>query len=128
MLTAYPAVRESRLQLDASKGTWIDLLNPTKEEVTRVESAFHLKLPSRESLREIESSSRLTEKDGILFLSMPVVANAHDLDEDPSPLGLFCLRCFSSLSATRDCGHLRLSPQSCPARIHAQASRHFVRW
>jgi magnesium transporter len=83
MLTTYPTVQD----LKAGNGTWIDLLNPTNDEVARVESALHLKLPSQEELSEIESSSRLSEKAGVLFLSMPVVANAHDLEEDPSPLG-----------------------------------------
>ena len=83
MLTTYPTVQD----LKAGNGTWIDLLNPTNDEVARVESALHLKLPSQEELSEIKSSSRLSEKAGVLFLSMPVVANAHDLEEDPSPLG-----------------------------------------
>jgi len=83
MLTTYPTFQD----LKAGNGTWIDLLNPTNDEVARVESALHLKLPSQEELSEIESSSRLSEKAGVLFLSMPVVANAHDLEEDPSPLG-----------------------------------------
>jgi magnesium transporter len=94
MLTVYPPARESGSLLKAGNGAWIDLASPTNEELARVESALQLKLPSREELSEIESSSRLSEKDGILFLSMPVVANAHDLDEDPSPLGFVLSEAF----------------------------------
>jgi magnesium transporter len=87
MLTAYPTAHGGKSSFDTSECTWIDLLNPTNEETARVESALHIELPSREDLNEIESSSRISEKDGRLLLSMPIVANAHDLDEDPSPLG-----------------------------------------
>jgi magnesium transporter len=94
MLTAYPTVQGPSTLPTESNSTWIDLLNPTKEEITRVENKFRLNLPSREELSEIESSSRISEKDGMLFLSLPIVANAHDLDEDPSPLGFVLGRDF----------------------------------
>jgi magnesium transporter len=94
MLTAYPTVQGSRTLPTESNSTWIDLLNPTKEEITSVETKFRLTLPSREELSEIESSSRISEKDGMLFLSLPIVANAQDLDEDPSPLGFVLGRDF----------------------------------
>ena len=87
MLTAYPTAHGPTSPFSAGDCTWIDLLNPTNAETARVESALRIKLPSREELSEIESSSRISEKDGLLLLSMPVVANAHDLDEDPSPVG-----------------------------------------
>jgi magnesium transporter len=94
MLIVHPPVQENGPLLNASNGTWIDLLSPTNEELARVEKALQLKLPSREVLSEIESSSRLSEKGGVLFLSMPVVANARDLDEDPSPLGFVLTEAF----------------------------------
>jgi magnesium transporter len=87
MLIAFPITHGHEPLLPENASTWIDLLNPTTDEIASVENAFHLRLPSRENLSEIESSSRIFEKEGTLFLSTPVVANAHDLDEDPSPLG-----------------------------------------
>jgi magnesium transporter len=90
MLATYPTVPD----LKAGDWAWIDLLNPTNDEVARVEHTLHLTLPSREVLSEIEASSRLSKRDGVLFLSMPVVANAHDLDEDPSPLGFVLSETF----------------------------------
>jgi magnesium transporter len=87
MLTAYPTAHGPTSPFSAGDCTWIDLLNPTNAETACVESTLRIKLPSREELSEIESSSRISEKEGLLLLSMPVVANAHDLDEDPSPVG-----------------------------------------
>jgi len=43
----------------ASPPVWIDLLDPTEEERTRVEREFGIRVPSRAELEEIESSSRL---------------------------------------------------------------------
>jgi len=88
MLTAYPA---SSGRADASPAalgvSWLDLLNPTDEERAGVESRYGLRLPSRQELSEVESSSRVSEKSGVLFLSMPIVAHANALDEPPSPVG-----------------------------------------
>src|SRR5262249_33022625 len=43
--------------------------------------------PSREELSEVESSSRISEEKGVLFLSMPIVSHAHAFEEAPSPIG-----------------------------------------
>jgi magnesium transporter len=87
MLKAYPASAGAGALLTAGKVSWLDLLDPTDEERARVEAEFGLKLPSRQELSEVESSSRISEEDGALFLSMPIVANASALDEEPSPIG-----------------------------------------
>jgi magnesium transporter len=87
MLTAYPASGHAEASPAAREGSWLDLLNPTDEEKASVERKYGLKLPSRQELSEVESSSRVSEKNGVLFLSMPVVASASALDQPPSPLG-----------------------------------------
>lgn len=51
---------------------WIDLLEPTEEERTRVEREFGIRVPSRGELEEIESSSRLRVERERLYLSMPL--------------------------------------------------------
>jgi hypothetical protein len=48
---------------------WIDLLNPTKEETTLVELRIKVRIPSIESLNEIESSSRLAVDREVLYQS-----------------------------------------------------------
>jgi magnesium transporter len=87
MLTAYPVSRHAKASPAARDVSWLDLLNPTKEEKASVESRYGLKLPSRQELSEVESSSRVSQENGVLFLSMPIVSHASALDQPPSPLG-----------------------------------------
>ena len=87
MLTYYP-ISDGAAAADRPGGTlWVDLLRPTAEEITRVETEFRTRVPSREQLDEIESSSRLRSEDKRLYLSMPVGAPHEQIDEPPSPLG-----------------------------------------
>ena len=86
MLTAYPAFAHAEAHA-AHKVTWLDLLDPTEDERSIVESDYGLKLPSREDLSEVESSSRIAEENGVLFLSMPIVSHARPLEDAPSPIG-----------------------------------------
>jgi magnesium transporter len=76
MLTSYTlaegrvAMREGLLPLDAlARAVWIDLLNPTAEEVRAVQDALRLEIPTREEMEEIESSSRLYREEDVLFLT-----------------------------------------------------------
>ncbi len=57
----------------SERGLWIDLLDPTPEEVERVKKEHGLTVPPRAALEEIESSSRLS-RDGsdVLHMNMPV--------------------------------------------------------
>ncbi len=75
MLTAYPASTPTFPSAACGggkgggahpprKASWIDLLDPTKEEKASVESDYGLELPSREELSEVESSSRIAEENG----------------------------------------------------------------
>ncbi len=98
MLTAYPAYAPT-LPSPACEGgkgggahtsrkvSWLDLLDPTQEERASVERNFHIELPSREELSEVESSSRIAEENGVLFLSMPIVSHGRAVEEAPSPIG-----------------------------------------
>ena len=69
----------------SSAPLWIDLFNPSDEEIARVESEWHVKVPSRATLEEIESSSRLSAANGGICLSMPVIA--HEDEPGPTALG-----------------------------------------
>jgi len=66
---------------------WIDLLQPTAQEMARVETEFGIKVPARETLDEIESSSRLRVDGDQLCLSMPYYAQHDVIDATPTPLG-----------------------------------------
>ena len=84
MLTAYPAPGAPGTIV---KPVWIDLLQPTPEERDRIASEYGLRVPSQESLREIESSSRLRAEGQVLTLSMPLTVPEERADPLPAPLG-----------------------------------------
>ncbi len=58
---------------------WVDLLGPTPEEERRVEEFLGIDVPTREEMREIESSARLYEENSILYMTATVVTK---LDTD----------------------------------------------
>ena len=53
---------------------WIDLLEPSAQEERAIEQELGIDIPSREEMREIETSSRLYEEDGMLFMTATVAA------------------------------------------------------
>ncbi|MEA2759032.1 MAG: magnesium transporter, partial [Methylobacteriaceae bacterium] len=65
---------------------WIDLFNPSPEEIAYIERAAGLKVPGRDKLVEIENSSRLHIEDGALYLSMPTIFRHGDM-VGRTPLG-----------------------------------------
>jgi magnesium transporter len=66
---------------------WVDLLNPTAEEIQHVEDVVHIRVPSEDSLSEIEASSRLILKNNLLYLSSPaVMVNEHN-EAELTPIG-----------------------------------------
>jgi magnesium transporter len=52
---------------------WIDLMNPSPDEVAYVERVTGLHVPNMAELSEIESSSRLRSEGDTLYLSAPIV-------------------------------------------------------
>ncbi len=57
----------------SQEAIWLDLLEPTPEEERLVEARLGIDVPTREEMREIESSNRLYEEDGALYLTATVV-------------------------------------------------------
>ena len=55
----------------ASKAVWLDLVNPTDAERDAAARLTGLRVPTREDVAEIESSSRLFTEQGVLYFSMP---------------------------------------------------------
>lgn len=70
-----------------SKAFWIDLLNATPEEMARVATEYGITVPSRESLQEIETSSRLKAVGPVLYVSMPLSVQDESAGFAPVPLG-----------------------------------------
>lgn len=85
MLVALP-VSPSGAGQGSGNIAWIDLMNPTPEERAMVESDCGVRLPSREDLSEVQSSSRLVEENGVLIMSIPNAFRGR-VGEQPSPLG-----------------------------------------
>ena len=85
MLTSYP--RAAELGAGSARPLWIDLLDPTPEEKAQIGTALALRVPSRERLEEIESSSRVHADGPVLYLSMPLMLPQGQPDPRPVPLG-----------------------------------------
>jgi magnesium transporter len=66
---------------------WVDLLDPTSDEIARVAAETDIQVPSRESLQEIETSSRLRVDAQTLYVSMPLTLQDEAAGFAPVPLG-----------------------------------------
>ncbi|NLG75607.1 MAG: magnesium transporter CorA family protein [Xanthomonadaceae bacterium] len=73
-----------------SDALWIDLLEPTPEEERRVEQALNIDIPSREEMKEIETSNRLYEDNGALYMTATIAAQL-DTDRPVSTAMTFIL-------------------------------------
>jgi magnesium transporter len=66
---------------------WIDLCNGDAAEIAEAARLSGLRVPTREALGEIESSSRVFVEGGALYLSMPLITPTGEGDTILSPLG-----------------------------------------
>ncbi|HEY0938818.1 MAG TPA: magnesium transporter CorA family protein [Steroidobacter sp.] len=73
-----------------SQAIWVDLLVPTVEEEKLVEASFGVDVPTREEMKEIETSNRLYEDNGTLYMTMTVAAQL-DTDRPVSTAVTFIL-------------------------------------
>jgi magnesium transporter len=88
MLKAFPG---GAADADAS-AIWLDLRDPRPEELAKVEGLAGFGMPSREDLNEIERSSRLRSRDGVLSMSVPVTTLAGDDQPETAPIGFVLSR------------------------------------
>ncbi len=58
---------------DSEGSAWLDLLDPTEEERALAGTLTGLRIPTRQDVEEIESSSRVYVEDQTLYLSTPLV-------------------------------------------------------
>lgn len=61
------------LEGNISKAAWVDLLSATQAERDQVQQQTGLAIPSLASVSEIETSSRLSQRNGVLYLNMPLI-------------------------------------------------------
>lgn len=83
MLTTFPAP----LKDGASSPVWFDLLDATRDEIAHVERATGFTIPDRAALSEVETSSRLRNQRGALYLSTPILAGADTEHAELTPVG-----------------------------------------
>jgi magnesium transporter len=86
MLSTYPHTAS------AESAMWLDLLDPTDAERARAKSILGAELPTREALSEIESSSRIRERGGVLYMSAPSAAPPPTGVRAGSPIGFILAR------------------------------------
>jgi magnesium transporter len=70
-----------------SEAVWIDLLSPNEAERAEAEAHTRLRLPTKEDIEEIETSSRVYEDTGALYLSTPLLTGADCMRDRPAALG-----------------------------------------
>jgi magnesium transporter len=92
MLRAYgPGCDGNIVEAHAEKipdsATWIDLEEPTKEEERLVERCIGLNVPTQQELAEIEPSSRLYDRDGVLYMTVSVLCGVADGEPTTTPIG-----------------------------------------
>jgi magnesium transporter len=113
MLEVYPKRGDCRVSAAelAAEGldhhTWIDLQQPSPDEVAEVERLLGLKVPTREALEEIELSSRLRVEGEALVMSTPLLARGEDGTPVSAPTGFvlterMCLTVRFAASAVFD--------------------------
>ena len=92
MLRAYGPDSQGQL-VDAERekipdtATWIDLEEPTDAEERLVERCLGLDVPTPEELKEIEPSSRLYERNGVIYMTMSTLWGVQDGEPAASPIG-----------------------------------------
>jgi magnesium transporter len=125
MLNTYSTTAGGRGPQSARR-VWFDLLDPTAEEAARVADESGIQVPSRESLQEIEASSRVRADGKVLYLSMPLASADDPVSFVAVPLGfvlspqtLITVR-YSELPAfTHVQEQLRASPHADSAGVFA---------
>lgn len=77
---------------DLRTAAWIDLFEPSNEEVTRVEAELGLDVPTREEMREVESSSALYREGDTTFVTVRVVLRGAGGEPGITSITLMLLR------------------------------------
>lgn len=57
-----------------ASAAWIDLMSPDQAEKARIEKRYGIRIPDLDTLREIETSSRLRVDGHVLYMTAPLIA------------------------------------------------------
>jgi magnesium transporter len=72
---------------NSNRPIWADLVNPTPDEAAKVAAEYRIHVPSRESLQEVETSSRVRAEGQVLYVNMPLASRDASAGFAPLPLG-----------------------------------------
>ena len=79
-----PSVDET---LQAKVTAWIDLINPTEDEIAAIREQHGIIVPSRRALEKIEASSRLKAENDLLTMSAPLISGTRTDHWEVAPVG-----------------------------------------
>ncbi|WP_037503278.1 magnesium transporter CorA family protein [Sphingomonas jaspsi] len=79
-------VDPAKLSAADCAAVWIDLLEPTKDEERWTEQLIGQNVPTREEMLEIEPSSRLYEREGVMFMTMSVLYGVDEGEPSSDPV------------------------------------------
>jgi magnesium transporter len=85
MLSACPIISSASKSL--TDAYWIDLIDPTPNEIAEFEKAFGLRVPTKAELSEIETTSRLRVEHGALYMTAPLILATADEPWIAAPTG-----------------------------------------
>jgi magnesium transporter len=83
MLRAFPETAQNSL----TEACWIDIVDPTPAEIAGLEKAFELRVPVKEEVSEIETTSRLQAEGGALYMTAPLILATGDEPWIVAPTG-----------------------------------------
>jgi len=83
MLRAFPGTTDNSL----TQASWIDIVDPTPTEIAAFEKAFSLRVPVKEEVSEIETTSRLQVERGALYMTAPLILATGDEPWIAAPTG-----------------------------------------
>jgi magnesium transporter len=85
MLNAFPIASDIGKSL--TDACWIDLVDPTPTEAAAFEESFGLRVPTKEELSEIETTSRLQVEHNALYMTAPLILATGDEPWIAAPTG-----------------------------------------
>jgi magnesium transporter len=83
MLRAFPDTPDNSL----TGACWIDIVDPIPAEIAAFEKTFGLRVPAKEEVSEIETTSRLRVEHGALYMSAPLILATGDEPWIVAPTG-----------------------------------------
>lgn len=114
----------SGIQRIPDNSVWVDLLEPSIEEEHMVERELALEVPSREEMREIETSSRLYEENGVLYMTATVAAKLDTARPESTAITfiiangrLITNRYVDTRSFRQFISHAERHPQACNSAV-----------